>query len=436
MPAPLTADEFSALMAPLEPFEPAPRVAVALSGGADSMALALLSHTWAVARGGTAAALTVDHRLRPDSSAEAAQVAAWATAAGLSHTILVRTGDAPRGDIQAAARAARYALLEAWCRRAGILHLLLAHHRHDQAETLLLRLGRGSGVDGLAGMAAVEERRFVRLLRPLLPVDPDRLRATCRSAGQAWVEDPSNANHAYARVRLRRLLPSLAAEGLTVPRLAATAARLGRARAALEAEVAAAMVEAVVFHPAGFARLSPAALAAVPEEIGLRLLARLLAGIAGSDYGPRLERLEALADAVRRGLSAGRTLGGCRLVRDGEEVVVAREAGRMGPPVALVPGAEAHWDGRFRALVAAGAPSGLTLGALGPRGWGDLRRSGFRPPPLPGVVRPTLAAVYDQQGVCAVPHLRYNRRPGTPDVLQWIVAEPPSPLTVAGRCLV
>ncbi|MBF0335348.1 MAG: tRNA lysidine(34) synthetase TilS, partial [Alphaproteobacteria bacterium] len=200
-------EEFAGLMARLGPFEPRPAIAVALSGGADSMALALLADRWAAARGGVAHALTVDHRLRPESGAEAAQVAAWMASLGIGHHILARMGERPVGDLQAAARAARHALLEDWCRARGVPHLLLAHHREDQAETLLLRLARGSGLDGLAAMAPIAERPFARLLRPLLDVPRARLEATLERAGQSWIDDPSNADRAYARVRLRGLMP-------------------------------------------------------------------------------------------------------------------------------------------------------------------------------------------------------------------------------------
>ena len=142
-------------MAPLGPFEPSPRIAVAVSGGPDSLALCLLADRWARARRGTAFGLTVDHRLRPESGAEAAQVRRWLTARGIAHRTLRWPGARPVTGLQEQARAARLALLTGWCRRAGVLHLLLGHQREDQAETALQRLVRGSGIDGLAAMAPV-----------------------------------------------------------------------------------------------------------------------------------------------------------------------------------------------------------------------------------------------------------------------------------------
>src|SRR5712691_3859412 len=229
---PIGADEFAALMAPHGPFESAPFLAVAVSGGADSLALCLLAWDWARRLGGSLAALTVDHGLRAASAEEAAQVGDWLAARGIAHRILAWQPPARLRNMQAAARAARYALLTEWCRAAGCLHLLTAHHREDQAETLLLRLARGSGLDGLAGMAASREATSCRLLRPLLSVPRDRLAATLRAAGQSWIEDPTNRDATYARARLRHSADLLASEGLSAARLAATARHLGRARAA------------------------------------------------------------------------------------------------------------------------------------------------------------------------------------------------------------
>src|SRR5262249_20106992 len=185
------------------PFESRPHLAVAVSGGRDSMALALLVAAWAERRGGRVTAITVDHGLRPEAAAEARQVGRWLRAHGITHRTLrwrPPAGALP-GGLQAAARAGRYAPPCGWGRPRGVLHLALAHQQEDQAETLLLRLARGSGLDGLAAMAPIAERMGVRLLRPLLSVPRARLRATLVAAPQPWIDDPSNENPAHARIR-------------------------------------------------------------------------------------------------------------------------------------------------------------------------------------------------------------------------------------------
>jgi tRNA(Ile)-lysidine synthase len=401
--APLGVAEFAALMARLAPFERQPRLAVAVSGGADSLALTLLTQHWAAAAGGTLTALTVDHRLRPAAAAEAAQVAAWLGARGITHRILRPEEPPAASSVQAAARAARYRLLEHWCAAEGVLHLLVAHNREDQAETLLLRLARGSGLDGLAGMAAVAEHAQCRLLRPLLEVPRARLEATLRAAGQGWIEDPSNDDPAFARIRLRQAQTVLEEAGLGSERLAATAGRLGRARAALEEGVAAVLARAALIHPAGFVRLDPAVLKAAPEELGLRALAALLATTGGAAYPPRLERLERLYRQVPDGLGGGRTLAGCRLLPRQGRLLLCREPAALAPPVPALPGGEIHWDGRFSLYLPAAAPAGLRLGGLG----GE--RLGAAAGGLPAAVRAGLPALSDQRSVAVVPALGYVR---------------------------
>ena len=411
--------EFDRLMARLGPFETCPQLAVAVSGGPDSLALTLLADAWAKARDGAVIGITVDHGLRPESAAESHAVARWLKARGIRHHILRWRGEKPQANLQAAARAARYGLLESWCRRASVLHLLLGHQREDQAETFLIRIARGSGVDGLAAMAPVVETACVRLLRPLLSVPRARLRATLEAAGQGWIEDASNQDPRHARARLRALLPTLACEGLAVPRLAATADRIGRARHALEAWTARLLVEAVTVDSAGYALLTRGPLATAPAEVGLRALARVIQCVGDGAYAPRLERLERLyRELVDEGLPRARTLGGCRVLRLGprqaECILVCREPGATAGEVPAEPAGAAEWDGRFVLAFAPRFPQArgpVRLRALGSRGWAELiqRAPDLRASPIPGPVRPSLPALYDLEGVLAVPHLSYGR---------------------------
>ncbi len=400
---PLSVEEFAALIGPLGPFEACPLVAVAVSGGADSLALCLLAAEWARRHGATIVALTVDHGLRPASADEARRVGAWLAGRGIVHHILTWQPPAGLRNLQERARQARYALLLSWCASASCLHLLTAHHREDQAETFLIRLARGSGLDGLAAMPILRETAECRLLRPLLDVPRTRLTATLEAAGQTWITDPSNDSNRFARVRLRHSAAILEREGLGAARLAATARHLGRARAALESEVTRWLAVAAALHPAGFARLDPTRLAAAPPEIALRALARLAAAIGGADHMARLDRLERLLGALAGGRTGGRTLGGCRFVPHRGGVLVCREPHAAAPPMSLSPGDTVRWDGRFTARLAADAPTGLSIGALGLSG---LRQHAER---LPGAVRPTLPAIRDLAGIVAVPHLHYER---------------------------
>jgi tRNA(Ile)-lysidine synthase len=400
-------------MKTVAPFEPRPHLAVAVSGGSDSMALALLAAAWAERRGGRITAITVDHGLRPEAAAEARQVGRWLRARGIAHRTLRWRPPAGtlQGGVQAAARAGRYDLLSEWCRRHGVLHLALAHQQEDQAETLLLRLARGSGLDGLAAMAPIAERMGVRLLRPLLPVPRARLRATLAQARQRWIDDPSNDDPTHARIRLRRLLPALATEGLDTARLAATAAHLGRARAAIDAAVAALLARAATVFPAGYACVDATALGAAPAEVSLRALARSLMVIGGSAYVPRLDGLERLHARIRSGtLAGGATLAGCLVVPRRGTLLICREPAMAAEETPVAPGATVVWDGRFRITTPARGSSRrgrLVVRRLGADGWSAVvaREPRLRAHSIPPLVRLGLPALWGAQGIVAVPHL-------------------------------
>jgi len=370
-------------MAGLGPFESHPQIAVAVSGGADSMALILLCHRWASARGGKALAISIDHRLRPESHAEVRQVARWLRARGIPHAGLAWQHEGKRSAaLQARARTARYALLSAWCRKRAILTLALAHHAGDQAETVLMRLARGGGIDGLAGMSAGASREGVRLIRPLLGIAPARLRATLAAARQEWIEDPSNANPAFERVRWRRVIPA----GL-VPALATATAEIGAERRQRETDLADLLAEARI-DPAGFLSLPLAALMAAPPALAERALARCLMVIGGEDYPPAQESLARLRDNLAQG-STGRTLGGCRLICRAGQVYVLREPAAADQRLAVRRGQALRWDNRFELV--ASAPG--EIARLGESGWAMLPAA-ERPGSIPRAAALALPALW------------------------------------------
>lgn len=412
VPAPLGAAEFARRMAELGPFERPPRLAVALSGGADSSALCLLADAWAADRGGSCVGLIVDHRLRPDSTTEARAVRARFRARGIACRILTWDGGRPRTGVQEAARQTRYELIEDHCRRRTILHVLLAHHLDDQAETLLLRLGRGSGPDGLAAMAPVVERPGLRLLRPLLGIPKARLVATLRARAADWVEDPGNLDPAYARTRVRRLMPELARAGVTAAGLAASAARLGAARAAREAESARLLARIADIRPEGYAIIDRTGWRRAPADIAALALTRAVLAVGGGVYPPRgdrRDRLHAALGAPR--FDSGRTLGGCRFLPLGpDRVLICREPAAAGARVRLAPGAAVDWDRRFRLWR---GPEGrtATVARLGSDGWAELVSAApdVRDRALPAPVRAGLPALFAGRRLAAVPHLGFAR---------------------------
>jgi tRNA(Ile)-lysidine synthase len=405
-------------------FEKNPTVAVAVSGGADSMALAILAKSWARQRRGKIVALTVDHGLRAGSRAEAKAAHRRLTGRGIDCALLVWRGEKPKSGVQAAARDARYRLMARWCRRHGVLHLLVAHHREDQAETILHRLARTSGVDGLAGMAAVHELPDIRLLRPCLSVPRDRLRAVLLKHKIDWAEDPSNEDRGYARVRLRALLPVLASEGMNAAALSGTARRMAAARAALEADTAGFLGVHAALYPEGYARFNRASFSAADPEIARRVLIALLTTIGGKIYPPRHARLEALCEDIRQHAgkplrSRARTLGGCRIVPAGADFLICREAGRC-EVLSAPQGTGVLWDSRFLVRLPGDGsrPAGeYTIKSLGETGWAAIRRKITDPMAgyLPKAARLALPAIHKRGRIVAVPHLEFNNVAGFSD---------------------
>ena len=303
-------------------------VAVAVSGGADSMALLCLLADWARGTDVVVHALTVDHGLRVEAAAEAAQVAAWCADLGVSHAVLRWDADKPEAAVQEQARAARYGLMAGYCADHGVEALFLGHHRDDQAETVLFRLAKGSGLKGLGGMRAVQDRDGLLLMRPLLEVDKVDLVALCAARGQGFVDDPSNLDENYARVRLRKAADVLAEEGLTAKRLGVTAARLSRADEALDV-LAVRAFDDVVNLESNRIVFKLLRWREQPEEIALRLLLRGFSHLrGGQDYLPRMEKIESLCTDLLCGESfRKRTLGSLIFERDDArgEIVIIRE---------------------------------------------------------------------------------------------------------------
>src|SRR5580692_10689140 len=231
--SPISASEAKRLFAE---WKAAPAIVLAVSGGPDSIALMWLAARWrgALARGPRLIAVTVDHGLRAEAAHEARDVKRLARTLELPHRTLRWHGTKPKAGLPAAAREVRYRLLAQAARQSGATHILTAHTRDDQAETVLMRLLRGSGIAGLAAMARQSERDGVRLARPFLNVSKSQLLATLRKARIAFADDPTNRDVNFTRPRLRALLPRLAAEGGDTRNLARLASRLARANAAVE----------------------------------------------------------------------------------------------------------------------------------------------------------------------------------------------------------
>jgi tRNA(Ile)-lysidine synthase len=428
---PIGDGELESLFAPLAA---ASKIALAVSGGGDSLALLDCIDRWRRnrPRPPDIVVLTVDHGLRESSADDAKAVVAVAKKRRIKAEILRWTGEKPKGDVEGAARAARYRLLVGRARSAGASHLLLAHHRDDQAETLLLRLARGSGLFGLAAMRKEIAAGDVTIFRPFLDIARARLQETIAVARLVPAEDAMNTDPRFARARLRRIMPLLAADGIDAAGLAATARRLAQAAETIDAVASRLIDMAVETDALATAAIDPALLLASPGEIRLRSLARILIAVGGDDYPPRFERLAALLRDMEGHDGSSRfkrTLAGAVIEWREGRFVVYRECGRAGLPETPVnSGFAGIFDHRFLVEVGAGAPAGLKLAALGEAG---RRAIGLRPGPVPTGVLAALPALWLRGTVQAVPTLDYSGKgkgrftAGVRPILAERLREPP-----------
>ncbi|ODT48816.1 tRNA lysidine(34) synthetase TilS [Devosia sp. 63-57] len=325
-------------------------IGLAVSGGADSLALMLLAHRWAamLAEPPKLIVYSLDHALRPEAADEVAMVLAAADNLGLSARGLVWDDIKPETGLQEAARQARYGLIGGAMAEDGATLLLTAHHRADQAETVLMRLAHGSGLEGLKAMSPLSRVEGVPLFRPLLDCDPASLAALVAEAGLIPAADPSNTDPAYERVRWRQLLPTLAAEGLDAATLSRFATRMAEADAALTQMAHAAFDELVRLDGFGAASLPRAALTELSPAIAQRVLSRVLNIVGGRQKPRALGQVERLHEQILGGISKPLTLLGAVIRPRAESLVISREPGRMLPEAqTLLPGADLVWDQRF-----------------------------------------------------------------------------------------
>lgn len=340
------------------------RLGVAVSGGGDSMALLALLHRVSAGRGFDLHCVTVDHGLRPEAAAEAASVARFCAGLGVAHETLAWRGWDGAGNTQNAARQARHSLIADWAQRHAIPAVALGHTQDDQAETVLMRLARAAGVDGLCAMQPARHLLGVLWLRPLLAVSRDDLRHFLRDENIRWHDDPSNEDARFDRIKARKALDQLAPLGIGPATLAQVARNMQDARHALDHHARAAARDLADIR-AGSVKLDWPGLRSLPQDTTRRVILAALKWIGGSAYTPRHRSLLAAIDAVEEDASA--TLEGCRLWRKDANLWIFREYDAVRDLTSAV---EGLWDGRWR-LSGPACTEALHVAALGEAGLKD-----------------------------------------------------------------
>lgn len=316
-----------------------------------------LLHLFHRALPGVVRVVTVDHGLRPESATEAAGVASFCAGQGISHSILKWHGPAAQGNLMDQARRARLGLMTTWAKAADVGHILLGHTADDNAESFLMNLARQAGIDGLSGMRPDWQERGIHWHRPLLAVSRADLRAYLTRNAVAWIDDPSNDNPRFTRVKARRALQALVPLGITVEALTQTIANLADGRQVVT--LATAQAAAAMTDEAGALWMPRETLARLEPEIARRLLSGAVQWMNGIGYAPRGSQLGALQERLAQGDSA--QLGGVRFLLRKDHLLITREARAAMGPVPL----SATWDHRWRIH---GPAAGHHIRALGPDG--------------------------------------------------------------------
>lgn len=363
------------------------------------MALLRLAEQWSK-KSVKISVLTVDHGLRPEAAAEASKVTAWCALLGLEHHALRWEGPKPKTGLQAKARAARYALLSAWCKANGATYLLTGHTMDDQAETVLMRQQRTDTAESLAGIWETTVWDGVKVFRPLLGQSRADLRAYLRGLGQPWIDDPSNSDRRFERVRVRQTLAEEGRPDLQRIELADIAEKAGRAARALALATEQWISGQLTSYPEGFGAIPRAGFYELDPALQRRVLQQLLL-IYGSGNRAEPGEIDYLAKWIMGHRISRRTLGGAMLACRQSSVLIGREWARISPDPAVVPDSgEIVWDGRF--LIQ--APPQVQVVPVG-RLRGVARRE-----EIPSFVQQSLPAVLLDDGDVVIPHLA--PRPG------------------------
>lgn len=400
--APQLEEHFASALITLLPQELPHKIAVAVSGGADSMCLSLLLHQWAEPLGIRVIGLTVDHLLRPESTDEAHQVHKWLATLGIEHHILSWDKEQKPRNLQESARQARYGLLDDWCQENDVRYLALAHNQDDQIETLLQRFAHHSGPLGLAGIPNLRELKKITLIRPLLAVSKKDIKTYLQQRHQNWIDDPSNQNVNFMRVKIRQ--SKIAQDTQIKKRLLELRSQLARQRMALETEAKKFCDINLQIYPEGFAYLQRNQFSQIPKELQILVLSSVLQLISGKEYPLGADQLHSLQVKLERGKKINSH--GCILWPQKKTILICREADNIKESAFLKPGETILWDQRYKVITPQNLKKGSYIAKIGAH-WKDLHEN-EKIMQLPEPVRPTIPGIWRKERLISIPDLSYD----------------------------
>jgi len=401
----ITEEQFSRSIEDLLTIRSSNKIAVAVSGGADSMCLTLLMAEWAKSKDLKTIALTVDHLLRPESTAEAEKVNYWMQQHGIEHYTLSWKKKAPPANLQDAARQARYKLLLEFCDQNQIQYLALAHNQDDQFETMMQRLAHQSGPSGLAGIPKARSTEHVTICRPLLNYSRSQIIETLHRFNQEWIEDPSNQNSKFTRIKIRQQQDRWSSYGLSKERVLILQQKLAQQRMLMENQVQDFFEQHMTSYPEGYALLNYEHLLRLDSHLLELTLIHLLKLVSGRIYPPRQENLKRAISQII--LHKNSTIHSCIMQKWQGKLLICREAHNMEPTKHFQGLETAIWDNRYQiALKNSNELNDARIQALG-NNWLELK-SNTHLMSLPTAVRPTLPSIWLKERLLNVPHLDYD----------------------------
>ncbi len=401
----ITQEQFSRSIEDLLPNRSSNRLAVAVSGGADSMCLCLLMNLWARSNGLCIVALTVDHLLRAESTAEAEKVLYWMQQRGIEHHTLSWKKESPPANLQDSARQARYKLLIEWCSQNHVKYLALAHNLDDQFETVMQRLAHHSGPSGLAGIPLARSTEHVKILRPLLNYSKSQIIETLRHLNQEWIEDPSNQNTKFTRIKIRQQQERWSSYGLSKERVLQLKQKMVQQRMLKESQVQDFLAQHMTSHAEGYVLLDYEHLIAQDSQLLELTIIHLLKFVSGRIYPPRQENLNHAIYQIS--LRHNTTIHGCILQLWQGKLLICREAHNMEPTKNFQGLETVIWDNRYQ-ITLKDSPEldDARIQSLD-NSWLDLK-SNPHLMSLPTAVRPTLPSIWLKERLLCVPHLDYD----------------------------
>lgn len=390
------------------------KFAIAVSGGSDSLALSALAKLYSLENDNDFIALIIDHKLRKESTIEARRTSKNLTQNKIKNKILTYKGEKFSSNIQKKARDLRYNLFEKYCEKNKIKFLIIAHHQDDLIENFYIRLIRGSGIKGLTSLQNIfEYNKDFYLLRPLLTFNKKELLSVTKKSYSSWIEDPSNKNDKFLRVRIRKMQSKLQKEGFDPNRIIKTIENLNTAKDSLEFYIFKSEKKYLNFYKEGYATLKSSIFNNEAQEVIFRIIIKAIHFVSGEYYPPRSDSLKTLMKNLPVKSFKSSTLGGCLIEKNKNIISFFREDRNIAIETLNKIKQRKNWDDRFLVCKNLNNQQQFVVKKLGNHGIEYLRKNRFNDyaNKIPVHAKKTLPSFWNNQGeLLFVPFINFKNK--------------------------